>query len=75
MAWLIIAVSLGAYWAMWRLLHRDEATRVASLFYLSPPVTMVMAWAAFGDVLILTDVIGLVVAGAGVLLVYRIGAR
>jgi drug/metabolite transporter (DMT)-like permease len=75
MAWLIIAVSLGAYWAMWRLLHRDEATRVASLFYLSPPVTMLMAWAAFGDVLILTDVIGLVVAGAGVMLVYRIGAR
>jgi len=75
MAWLIVAVSLGAYWAMWRLLHRDEATRVASLFYLSPPVTMLMAWAAFGDGLILTDVIGLVVAGAGVMLVYRIGAR
>jgi len=75
MAWLIVAVSLGAYWAMWRLLARDEATRVASLFYLSPPVTMLMAWAAFGDVLILTDVIGLVVAGAGVMLVYRIGAR
>lgn len=73
MAWLIIAVSLGAYWAMWRLLHRDEATRVASLFYLSPPVTMLMAWAAFGDRLIATDMLGLVVAGAGVLLVYRIG--
>ncbi len=75
MAWLVVAVSLGAYWAMWRLLHRDEATRVASLFYLSPPVTMLMAWAAFGDVLIATDVVGLAVAGAGVLLVYRIGAR
>ncbi|MEF8793824.1 MAG: DMT family transporter, partial [Thiohalorhabdus sp.] len=74
MAWLIVAVSLGAYWAMWRLLHRDEATRVASLFYLSPPVTMVMAWAAFGDLLIATDVVGLVVAGAGVMLVYRIGS-
>jgi len=73
MAWLIIAVSLGAYWAMWRLLHRDEATRVASLFYLSPPVTMLMAWAAFGDRLITTDVVGLVVAGMGVALVYRIG--
>jgi drug/metabolite transporter (DMT)-like permease len=73
MAWLIIAVSLGAYWAMWRLLARQEATRVASLFYLSPPVTMVMAWLAFGDGLILTDVIGLAVAGAGVGLVYRIG--
>jgi drug/metabolite transporter (DMT)-like permease len=72
MAWLIIAVSLGAYWAMWRLLQRDEATRVASLFYLSPPVTMLMAWAAFGDRLIATDVVGLLVAGMGVALVYRI---
>jgi len=71
MAWLIVAVSLGAYWAMWRLLHRDDATRVASLFYLSPPVTMLMAWAAFGDVVIVTDGVGLLVAGAGVVLVYR----
>ena len=75
MGWLIVAVSLGAYWSMWRLLERQEATRVASLFYLSPPVTMLMAWLAFNDVLILTDVIGLVVAAAGVVLVYRIGAK
>ena len=75
MAWLIVAVSLGAYWSMWRLLGRDEATRVASLFYLSPPVTMVMAWAAFGDGLIATDILGLVVAGLGVMLVYRVGFR
>ncbi|MGM0475569.1 MAG: DMT family transporter [Pseudomonadota bacterium] len=73
MAWLIVAVSLGAYWAMWRLLARDDATRVASLFYLSPPVTMLMAWLAFNDSLLSTDVLGLVVAGLGVLLVYRVG--
>jgi len=71
MAWLIVAVSLGAYWTMWRLLARQEATRVASLFYLSPPVTMLMAWAAFGDRVTLTDLLGLAVAGVGVWLVYR----
>jgi len=74
MAWLVVAVSLGAYWAMWRLLARQEATRVASLFYLSPPVTMVMAWIAFGDAPIPTDLLGLAVAGVGVWLVYRRGA-
>jgi len=74
MAWLVVAVSLGAYWAMWRLLARQDATRVASLFYLSPPVTMVMAWLAFGDVVSLTDLLGLAVAGIGVWLVYRRGA-
>ena len=71
MAWLVVAVSLGAYWAMWRLLARQEATRVASLFYLSPPVTMLMAWVAFGDTVIGTDLLGLTVAGVGVWLVYR----
>jgi len=71
MAWLVVAVSLGAYWTMWRLLSRQEATRVASLFYLSPPVTMVMAWIAFGDELIGTDLVGLAVAGVGVWVVYR----
>ena len=71
MAWLVVAVSLGAYWAMWQLLTKQEATRVASLFYLSPPVTMLMAWIAFGDTVTLTDLLGLVVAGVGVWLVYR----
>ncbi|MCC5828270.1 MAG: DMT family transporter [Phycisphaeraceae bacterium] len=71
MAWLVVAVSLGAYWAMWRLLSRQEATRVASLFYLSPPVTMLMAWIAFGDKVIPTDLLGLAVAAIGVWLVYR----
>lgn len=71
MGWLVIAVSLGAYWTMWRLLAKQEATRVASLFYLSPPVTMLMAWLAFGDELIFTDILGLAVAAVGVWLVYR----
>lgn len=70
LAWLVVAVSLGAYWTMWRLLEHQGATRVASLFYLSPPVTMLMAWVAFGDQLLLSDLLGLVVAGTGVLLVY-----
>lgn len=75
MAWLVLAVSFGAYWAMWRLLVRESATRVASLFYLSPPVTMIMAWAAFGDAVTVTDLAGLAVAGAGVMLVYRAKPR
>lgn len=73
MVWLVVAVSVGAYSTMWRLLARQEATRVASLFYLSPPVTMLMAWLAFGDRVMPTDVVGLAVAGAGVMLVYRVG--
>jgi len=68
MIWLILAVSLGAYALMWLLIQRIDATRVASLFYLGPPVTMLMAWIAFGDTLNLMDVIGLIVVFSGVLI-------
>lgn len=68
MLWLIVGVSLPAYALMWLLLARIDATRVASLFYLGPPVTMVMAWVAFGDRLQLTDLVGLIVVAIGVLL-------
>ncbi len=68
MLWLILAVSLGAYALMWLLIKRIDATRVASLFYLGPPVTMLMAWIAFGDTLLFMDVIGLIIVLAGVLI-------
>ena len=45
-----------------------NATRVASLFYFGPPVTMLMAWAAFGDRLLTTDVAGLGIIAIGVVL-------
>ncbi len=68
MIWLIFAVSLGAYGLMWLLLERIDATRVASLFYLGPPVTMFMAWVAFGDQVQMMDIVGISVVFAGVLL-------
>ncbi len=71
MVWLILGVSLAAYALMWLLLSRLDATRVASLFYLGPPVTMIMAWIAFGDTLQSTDVIGLIIVAAGVVVVQR----
>jgi len=71
LAWLILGVSLCAYALMWLLITRLDATRVASLFYFGPPVTMVMAWIAFGDKLNLTDIVGLAVVTAGVSLTLR----
>lgn len=68
MAWLVIAVSLSAYALMFKLIKMIDVTRVASLFYLGPPVTMLMAWAVFGDTLQLMDVAGLIIACTGVIL-------
>lgn len=69
LAWVTIPVSLGAYALMWMLIARTDATRVASLFYFGPPVTMLMAWLAFGDVLKISDLVALVVTAAGIVLV------
>lgn len=69
LSWLILGVSLASYGLMWELLSRLDATRVASLFYLGPPVTMGMAWVAFGDIPQFADIIGLGVVVVGVLLV------
>ena len=71
MIWLILAVSLGAYILMWRLIERLDATRVASLFYLGSPVTMLMAWVAFGDTIKIMDIVGLSVVFLGVILTSR----
>jgi drug/metabolite transporter (DMT)-like permease len=69
MLWLIVAVSLFAYALMFKLIKRIEVTRMASLFYLGPPVTMLMAWIVFGDTLKLMDLAGLFIAFIGVILV------
>lgn len=68
MIWLVFAVSLGAYGLMWKLIERINATRVASLFYLGPPVTMFMAWVAFGDKVQIMDIVGMAVIFIGVTL-------
>lgn len=75
MAWLVLAVSLGAYASMWKLLERMEANRFSALFYFSPPVTMLMAWIAFGDKLLFTDVAGLFIVFAGVVFSQKKGRR
>jgi drug/metabolite transporter (DMT)-like permease len=71
MVWLIFAVSLGAYALMWLLIEHIDATRVASLFYLGPPVTMFMAWVFFGDRVQTMDIAGLAIVFVGVLLTHK----
>jgi drug/metabolite transporter (DMT)-like permease len=68
--WLVLGVSLGAYALMWILIDRLDATKVASLFYLGPPVTMLMAWIAFGDTIEFIDLAGMALVIFGVGLTY-----
>ena len=72
LAWLVIVLSLGAITLLLLLIRRGAATQVSSLMYLVPPVTALMAWVLFGEVLAPAALAGLVLAVAGVALVVRV---
>jgi drug/metabolite transporter (DMT)-like permease len=69
LAWLVLVLSLGAISLLHLLIRRGEAARVASLFYLTPGVTALLAWPMFGERLAASGIAGLVLAAAGVALV------
>jgi len=71
LAWLAVVLSLGAISLLTLLIRRGAATRVASLFYLVPPVTALIAYFFFGERLSGTALAGMAVAVAGVALVVR----
>lgn len=66
--WFIVFSTIVAYGLYWVCLHRSTATRVGSLIYLTPPVTMIWGWAMFREPLRETAVIGLVICFCGVIL-------
>jgi drug/metabolite transporter (DMT)-like permease len=69
LGYLIFVLSFGAIWLLYYLIRRAAATRVASLFYLTPPTTALMAWALFGERLAPLALVGMAVCVAGVALV------
>lgn len=74
-AWLVVVLSGGAIVLLYMLIRRAAATRVASLFYLTPAVTAIMAFLLFNEQLSLTAVAGMALCAAGVLLVnWKAGA-
>jgi drug/metabolite transporter (DMT)-like permease len=75
MAWSVLALSLGASSLLVLLIQRGAATRVASLMYLVPPCTAVLAWLLFGESLTLGVIAGMLVCAFGVALVIRAPAR
>ena len=61
LGWLVLVLSLGAVSLLNLLIRSGSAVNVASLFYLTPPVTALIAWAMFGETLT-----GLALVGMGV---------
>lgn len=66
LGWLVIVLSLGAITLLNLLIRSGGAVNVASLFYLTPPTTAVMAWLLFDERLAPLALAGMAVAVAGV---------
>jgi drug/metabolite transporter (DMT)-like permease len=68
LAWLVLVLSVGAIFLLMHMIREGEVARVASLFYLVPVVTALMAWAIFDEELSLLQTGGMVLASGGVAL-------
>ncbi|EKS27833.1 DMT family transporter [Afipia felis] len=70
-SWLVVALSIGSISVLYWLIRRSAATQVASLFYLVPATTALMAYVLFDERLDKLGVVGMAICAAGVFLVNK----
>ncbi len=71
LGWLVLVLSIGAISLLNLLIRSGSAVNVASLFYLTPISTALIAFFIFGEKLTLTATFGMLLAVSGVYLVAR----
>jgi drug/metabolite transporter (DMT)-like permease len=71
LSWLAVVLSIGSIGLLYWLIRRSAATSVASLFYLVPAVTSLMAYVLFGEKLDAIAITGMTACAAAVFLVNR----
>jgi drug/metabolite transporter (DMT)-like permease len=69
--WLVLFATFGGYGLYYLCLRKSSPARVSSVLYVSPPVTMIWAWAMFGEPLSWAMAIGLAVSLIGVIIAAR----
>ncbi|MBR0849470.1 DMT family transporter [Bradyrhizobium diazoefficiens] len=69
--WLAVVLSIGSIGLLYWLIRHAAATAVASLFYLVPAVTALMAYALFGERLDALAIAGMAMCAAAVFVVNR----
>ena len=75
MLWLVLVLSIGAIFLLMFLIRHGAMSRVASLFYLVPGVTALLAWMLFDETLSVVQLAGMAVAMTGVWLATQSGTR
>lgn len=70
-SWQIIAVSFGAFTILQYLINTGTASKTATLFFLVPPVSVIMAWLFLNEQMTVIDIVGLMIATIGVYIATR----
>lgn len=71
LAWAVVVLSIGGILLLMHLIRRGAVAGVASLLYLVPPVSAVMAFLLFGESLAPVQMLGMAIAAAGVAIASR----
>ncbi|MFF9143372.1 DMT family transporter [Streptomyces sp. NPDC055051] len=71
LAWIVLVNSVGTFLLLNFMLKKQAASRVGTLFFLTPAVTALLAWLVIGQTLGFSAIVGLLLGGVGVLLVAR----
>ena len=71
LGYMVVVLSLGAVFLLFWLIRHGAATRVASLMYLVPPCTALIAWPLFGETYTLFSAAGMALAVIAVWLVTK----
>ena len=69
--WLVFVATFGAWGMYYVALKKSSAARVTAVLYLSPPITMVWAWAVFNEPLSWAMAAGLAISLTGIVIVAR----
>ncbi len=69
LGWLCLVLSVGTITVLFVLIRRGAAAEVASLFFLVPPTTAVMAWFIFGEKLAALSFVGMALVVVAVAMV------
>ena len=71
LAWSVLALTLGGSSLLYMMIQRGAAASVASLMYLVPPVTAIIAWLLFNEPISPLTIAGTLITVVGVALVVR----
>ncbi len=69
--WSSMVLSIGSIFLLYSLLRKGSAGSVSSLYYLVPPFAAIQAYLLFGETIPVIGLVGMALAGLGVMLVMR----